>query len=224
MQHRHILFDFDGVLVESNPIRIEGFAELFGDLPAQDKAAFMTFVRANGGLSRYGKIRHLYENILGQPISDNELNTLAVEYSRLVTERIVEAVPVPGAMEFLDQFGDRFNLAVVSGSDQEELRAVCQARRIEHYFRAILGSPKEKYQNITELLLSRGWVPGACVYVGDAANDRDAAAEAGVDFIGRDSGMTRWSDSDEIWIADLHELPAALEELSKHKKCKGETP
>jgi len=224
MQHRHILFDFDGVLVESNSIRIEGFAELFGDLTAQDKATFMTFVRANGGLSRYGKIRYLYENILEQPISDDELKTLAAQYSRLVMHKIIEATPVPGAMEFLDQFGDRFNLAVVSGSDQEELRAVCQVRGIDHYFQAILGSPKEKRQNITELLSSCGWAPGACVYVGDAANDRDAAAEAGVDFIGRDSGMTRWSDSDEIWIGDLHELCAALEELSKHKKCKGEIP
>ncbi len=223
MEHRHILFDFDGVLVESNTIRIEGFVELFGDLPDQEKDRFIAFVRANGGLSRYGKIRHLYENILCQPISDDELNALAGQYSRLVMQKIIEAKPVTGSIEFLDKFRGRFDMVVVSGSDQQELRSVCLARGIDHYFQAILGSPTEKRENILNLATSKKWELQACVYVGDAANDRDAAAEAGVDFIARDSGMTLWRDSDEVWVSDLRELSGALEELSKRKKSKRDT-
>jgi beta-phosphoglucomutase-like phosphatase (HAD superfamily) len=64
MQCRHIIFDFDGVLVESNEIRFQGFADLFSDIHADALGRFMDFVKANGGLSRYAKIRHLYNHIL----------------------------------------------------------------------------------------------------------------------------------------------------------------
>lgn len=224
MEHRHILFDFDGVLAQTNEIRFWGFVELFGDISTQEKAQFMTFVRANGGLSRYGKIRHLYERILCRPISDDDVNVLAAEYSQLVAQKIIEAEPVAGSLEFLEEFRDRFDLAIVSGSDQDELRAVCRARGIDHYFQAILGSPKEKRENIVGLLSSHQWEAETCVYVGDSSNDCDAAAEAGVDFIGRDSGLTCWKDTDEVWISDLRDLPAAIDELSERKKSKGGNP
>lgn len=224
MKYRHILFDFDGVLAQTNEIRFQGFAELFPDITGDQSARFMSFVKANGGLSRYGKIRYLYENVLHEPISESDVNRLAGEYSRLVTERIIEAPAVPGSLECLDAFSGTYDLAIVSGSDQQELRNVCRARGIDHYFVEILGSPKEKRDNILGLLSSRAWENQECVYVGDALNDRDAAAEVAIGFIGRNSGMVDWTQHGEVWISDLRELATALEELSKFKKSKGGNP
>jgi len=217
MEYRYVVFDFDGVLAESNEIRFQGFADLFQDVPADAQARFMDFVKANGGLSRYGKIRHLYKEILGQPLSEEQVHALAGQYSELVAERVIAAEAVPGSVEFLAGHADRFEFAVVSGSDQNELRRVCRARGIDRYFRAILGSPQEKTENLTELLSSQAWDRQACLYVGDSSNDRDAAAEAGIGFIGRASGLVDWKDHDEVWICDLHGLPAAIEELTRRR-------
>jgi len=218
MEYRHVVFDFDGVLAETNDIRFWGFTELFGDVPAEALARFMVFVKANGGLSRYGKIRHLYENVLGRSISEGEVDALAGQYSWLVAERVTEADAVPGSLEFLAGYGDRFDFAVVSGSDQTELREVCRARGIDGHFKAILGSPKEKTENIMELLASQEWDGQACVYVGDSMNDCDAAKKAKIGFVGRDSGLVNWKDRDEVWISDLHGLPAAIEALSRRRE------
>ena len=215
MEYRYVVFDFDGVLAESNEIRFWGFTELFKDVPDAAMAPFMDFVRANGGLSRYGKIRHLYNDVLGQPLSEPEVDTLARQYSRLVAERITAAAAVPGSLEFLAEYADRFEFAVVSGSDQNELRQVCRARGIDQYFRAILGSPIEKIENLAALLSSCAWDRQACVYVGDSTNDYDAAAEVGIGFIGRNSGLVDWKDRNEVWVSDLHELPAAIEKLAR---------
>jgi len=214
MAYRYIIFDFDGVLVESNEIRFQGFIDLFQGLPEDVMTPFMDFVRTNGGLSRYGKIRHLYENILRRPICDDGVAALAREYSRIVMEQIIRARPVEGSLEFLAESCSRFEFAIISGSDQEELRQVCRARGIDRYFRAILGSPKEKKENITVLLNQENWDPRACLYVGDSRNDHDAAVETGIDFIGRSSGVMDWGDRDVVSIPTLHELPAAVEELS----------
>lgn len=218
MEYRHLIFDFDGVLAESNDIRIQGFADLFADLPTEAMARFMEFVKANGGLSRYGKIRHLYNRILCQPVSESQVDALAQQYSELVAKRVIEAPAVPGSLEFLAEYADRFECAVVSGSDQNELRRVCRARGIDGYFRTILGSPKEKTENLIALLSECAWDREACLYVGDSSNDYDAAVEAGIGFIGRNSGLVDWKDRDEVWVSSLAELPAAMKELSRRRE------
>jgi len=217
MKYRYIIFDFDGVLAESNEIRFWGFAELFRGLPEDVMARFMDFVRANGGLSRYGKIRHLHENILGRPISEEEVASLAGEYSRIVMGKIIEARPVAGSLEFLAEHKGRFEFAVISGSDQQELREVCRVRGIDRYFREILGSPSEKKENIEGLLARQNWDPEACLYVGDSQNDYQAAMDTGIGFIGRNSGVRDWSTFDVVSVSTLHELPAAIEELSRRR-------
>ncbi|MEN6336462.1 MAG: HAD-IA family hydrolase [Phycisphaerales bacterium] len=218
MEYRYVIFDFDGVLAETNEIRFQGFTELFRDLPEGVMTRFMDFVRANGGLSRYGKIRHLYENILRRPVSEDEVAALAGRYSEIVKEKVIEAQPVAGSLEFLAGNNGRFEFAVVSGSDQDELRQVCRARGIEKYFRAILGSPKEKGENLIELLARERWERRDSVYVGDSQNDYQAAIEAGIDFIGRASGVMDWSERDVVRIADLRGLSRAIEELSSRRR------
>jgi phosphoglycolate phosphatase-like HAD superfamily hydrolase len=218
MGYRYVIFDFDGVLAETNEIRFQGFTELFRDLPDGAMARFMDFVRANGGLSRYGKIRHLYENVLRRPVSEDEVAALAGRYSEIVKQKVIEAEPVEGSLEFLAGQGGRFEFAVVSGSDQDELRQVCRARGINKYFRAILGSPKEKGENLTELLAREGWDRRDSVYVGDSRNDYDAAVETGIDFIGRDSGVMDWSEAGVVHVASLHELPGAIEQLTSRRR------
>ncbi len=218
MGYRYVIFDFDGVLAETNEIRFQGFTELFGDLPDDEMTRFMDFVRANGGLSRYGKIRHLYENILCRPASEDQVATLAGRYSEIVKQKVIEAVPVEGSLEFLAGHQGKFEFAVVSGSDQQELRQVCRARGIEKHFREILGSPKEKAENVAELLAGRGWEKQASVYVGDSQNDYQAAVEVGIDFIGRQSGVMDWSDTDVVHIVSLHELPRAIEQLTSRRR------
>jgi phosphoglycolate phosphatase-like HAD superfamily hydrolase len=218
MGYRYIIFDFDGVLAETNEIRFQGFTEVFSDLPDDVMARFMTFVRANGGLSRYAKIRHLYESILCRPVTDDQIVALAQRYSDAVMQKVIHAEPVAGSMDFLAEHEGRFQFAVVSGSDQEELRQVCRARGIGHYFQAILGSPKEKKDNIVELLARREWDPRASVYVGDSQNDYHAATGAGIDFIARCSGVKDWGDTGVVQVINLQELPRAVEELSSRRR------
>ena len=45
MQFKNLIFDFDGVLVESNAIRIEGFRPLFQDYPENEVSQLMAYRR-----------------------------------------------------------------------------------------------------------------------------------------------------------------------------------
>ena len=65
-----ILWDFDGVLIDSMEIRELGFRKLFQDFSIEEVEELIKFHKENGGLSRYVKIKYFYEEILQRPLLD----------------------------------------------------------------------------------------------------------------------------------------------------------
>ena len=120
MQFKNLIFDFDGVLVESNDIRIEGFRRLFQDYPENEVSQLMSYVEINGGISRYVKIRYFFEVIRRESLEIEDLQSWANRYSKLVKEKIIQAESVIGS-NFFSNYGKRFQSAIVSGYDQAEL-------------------------------------------------------------------------------------------------------
>ena len=207
---KNIIFDFDGVLVESNEIRINGFKELFAEFPNEATTRLIEFCRKNGGMPRYQKIRHFFNDILQKPIADNQVNDYAIKYSKLVYQSVVGAPYVDGATDFLEKFKEEYRFAIVSGSDQNELRRICKERKIEPYFNEILGSPTDKTENIDNLLQSMNWLNQECIYIGDSYNDYKAASNQGIFFLGRNSNLFDWSDIQIDHIKDISELEEYL--------------
>ena len=144
MRYKHIIFDFDGVLAETNEIRFEGFMSLFEDYPKSGLQRLTPYLRENGGLSRYEKIRYFLEEIRHEKISFDRVQVLARQYSELVTQKVIAAPPVEGSLEFLNSQRSNYDFAVVSSSDEEELKKVCRLRGIDHFFARIFGSPSSK--------------------------------------------------------------------------------
>lgn len=214
---RHIIFDFDGVLAETNQIRIEGFKDLFSSYPVEAQDSIISFACANGGLSRYVKIRHFFETILSQQVSDEQVTKLAAEYSAIVKDKIIDADAVCGSCEFLAQWVNRRDFAIISGSDELELISVCASRGIAHYFAHIFGSPETKQENFQRLFDVSGWQRQDCLFVGDTKNDLNAAKDSGVPFIARDSGLEVWLPGEVKVISDLTELETNLS-IENHRR------
>ena len=108
--------------------------------------------------------------------------------------------------EFLKKYFNQFDFAIVSGSDQKELRAVCKGRGIDSFFKMILGSPIEKKDNIATLLSDFKWDRNESLYIGDSNNDLEAAKANNIDFIGRSSGLVDWEGYNVKFVSDLSSL------------------
>lgn len=207
---QHVIFDFDGVLAETNQVRVEGFKTLFSSFPDELLDSFVAYVRANGGLSRYSKIRYFFEFLLQQPVSEEQVNLLAAKYSALVTERVITADAVRGSREFLSRWAGYLDFAIISGSDEQELQFVCSARGIARFFSHIFGSPSTKQDNFKRLFEVTGWQRHNCLYIGDSINDLNAANDSCVPFLARASGFEAWQTGELTVIPDLTELEAVL--------------
>jgi phosphoglycolate phosphatase-like HAD superfamily hydrolase len=211
VRYQHIIFDFDGVLVESNEIRFNGFRKLFKDYPQDEVERLVGYAKANGGVLRYKKIEYFFDAIRREPISDESVNHWAAQFSELVEQDVVEAKSVAGSLEFLKEYSSFFDFAIVSGSDQVELRRICANRKIDHFFKTILGSPVEKKDNIAALLSELNWSHDRSVYVGDSNNDLDSAKANNLDFVGRCSGLIDWENYSVKFVSDLSSLYSVLD-------------
>ena len=76
-----ILWDFDGVILDSMKIKGDGFIELFKDNAESELKQIEAYHYENGGVSRFDKIRYFYHNILDENILEDEILELADKFS-----------------------------------------------------------------------------------------------------------------------------------------------
>lgn len=181
---RIIIFDFDGVILESVAVKTEAFRRLFAFSP-EHVDAIVQFHLDNGGMSRYDKFRYIYGNFLKEDLSQSKFDELSQRFSEMVFDEVIKTPFVPGAPEFLEKYHTIKQLYIVSATPEEELRRIIEKRGLSNYFREVFGAPRKKSECIKAVLDVTGVRPDSVIFVGDAKNDLDAARVAGVQFVGR---------------------------------------
>src|SRR4051812_5665569 len=138
-----IVFDFDGVILQSVELKANAFRRLFSAFPDQQDRIVQLHL-TNGGLSRYEKFRRIYGEYLHLPLSDAEMARLDAEFATIVAETIYTCPFVPGALEFIKRRAAECPLFIASGTPETELREVVQSRGLSPYFTGVYGSPRSK--------------------------------------------------------------------------------
>lgn len=180
---RVVIFDFDGVLVDSVDIKTRAFARLFGDKPPEVVRAIIRHHLDNGSMSRFEKIRYYYREFLKQPLADEELARLCDRFAGYVVEEVVRAPYVKGAKDFLDKCNQRYVCCVASGTPEDELKSIISRRHMSGYFRGVYGAPKKKADIIREVLDITKCPQQEAVFVGDDLFDYEAVKGNGIKFI-----------------------------------------
>ena len=207
-----MIFDFDGVILESAEIKTQAFIELFRDVPEQ-LDAIVAYHKAHVGMSRYKKFAWVYERLLKRPVSQGMLQELGARFSQLVFDKILRAPFVPGAIETLSACRETGVPAfVISGTPHDELTRIIQARGLERYISEAWGSPTEKPAAIREIRARYGFLPNEMLFVGDGLFDYQAAAAEGVPFVARESGDAEvdWRALGVLSLPDLRPLAAVV--------------
>jgi phosphoglycolate phosphatase-like HAD superfamily hydrolase len=207
-----LLLDFDGVLIDSDPVKDAAFEYIFREYPNQFQD-FLPFHRENGGVSRYEKIRYFHEKLLGESIDEKKVNEVAQEFSDYVLEQLCQPrYLIEDSCSRLPIISKIIPIHIVSASDEIELKKICEAHKISPYFRSIHGSPGTKSEIVGRVFEQNSYSKKNTVLVGDSINDFLAAREHGIKFFGYNSSRLEAENCD--YLSGFSELCEFLESNS----------
>lgn len=182
---KNIIFDFDGVIVRSKSIRINGYYHIFDSYDRILVDKLVDFHIDNGGLSRYFKIKYFYEKILQKEITDSALIDYAVKYKKFMLAHMIDIKLINSQVtEFLKKENLNFNFHIASGSDKAELNHILDSLNLNRYFLSAEGSPEHKNNLVRNILDDYNYKEGESLLIGDSINDYEAAKVNNIHFLG----------------------------------------
>ena len=182
---KNILFDFDGVILDSMPIRDYGFKKIFEDFDDNLVNKLLEYHNQNGGLSRYVKIKYFYNKLLKQEILEEKITNYADNFSKIMkTELVDKRYLIADTLKFIKENYKKYNLHIVSGSDEKELKYLCKELGIDSFFQSINGSPTHKNKLVEDVLVINKYMESETILVGDSINDYEAAKTNNLNFYG----------------------------------------
>ena len=199
-QAKLVVFDFDGVIVDSNGSKFDCFLELATPFGPEALARLKAFLAERPYATRFEVVESILESEEAvDAISEDEL---LCRFSECSKSRILKLQVTP-ALSALREADSR-DWALVSATEEQDMQELARGLGIDNYFQAgIFGSPTTKVKHIRQLSEAYGLSGSEMVLFGDRVSDFQATMQAGIGFI----FVSKWSDASK---GDLKELDSCL--------------
>lgn len=199
-KYKSIVFDCDGVILNSNLVKTEAYYRTAKNLGATDSQAqaLVDYHVRLGGISRYHKFDWYLREVLMQPVTQEAIQQLLNEFGREL-EVVLMSCDIASGLPALRERSKLANWIILSGGDQEEIRALFTKRDLAQYFDGgLFGSPDNK-DTVLVREKGNGNIQLPALFIGDSKYDYEAATRAGLDFV----FMSDWTE-----VADWHSFCA----------------
>lgn len=211
---RAIVFDFDGVLADSEPLHLRAYQEVlssYGLTLSRDEYYARYLGYDDVGMFTRLAAAHDW------PLDARRLEALVAEKGR-VFDDVIETTDVlfPGAAECIARMAAAFPLGIASGALRHEIEAILRRGGLERHFRFIVASgdtPQSKpapdpYRRAAEL---HGLPPAACLAIEDSVWGIESAKAAGLSCVAVTHTYPRGSLTPaDIVVESLAEITPAL--------------
>jgi len=190
-KYKTIVFDCDGVVLDSNITKIDSYfrtAKKLGGTDAQAQALVDHHVEF-GGISRYPKFVWYIEEVLKEKATKAMVQEYLDAFSLAVKKGLMRCKIADGLHNLRDRTPDAKWL-VVSGGDQQEIRDLFEKRELTDLFDSgLFGSPDNK-DEILSREKENGNIEFPAIFIGDSKYDYESSTRAGLDFI----FLSSWTD------------------------------
>ncbi|MDX6201877.1 MAG: hypothetical protein QOF82_1916 [Frankiales bacterium] len=196
------VFTLDGVLVDSEPVKLQSFAEACRDvwrLTDEELQTIRVYNARQRGVPRRQKFEFVHRHLVMR--GDNASVTRVNErYGELLEQRLPGVSLLPGVRHFLETVpGRRF---VLSAAPENEVTDTLVRHGIDDAFEALFASAAGKADTLRRIAAA---VDGPVVFFGDAPSDQAAAVATAVRFVPvNPNDHLRPHVSD--WVADFTDL------------------
>jgi HAD superfamily hydrolase (TIGR01509 family) len=197
---RGIVFDFDGVIADSEPLHLRALQQVVAPLGITlDREEYYERYL---GYDDVGAFRALAAD-RGVAVSDEGIRALIAAKSVAYQSMLSSEVLYPGARACVERLAAEYPLGIASGALRHEIEAILRAGDMDRYFRFIVASGEtsagkpapDPYLRAAAL---HGLPPGQCVAIEDSRWGIDSARAAGMKCV----GITHTYPASELEAAD----------------------
>lgn len=177
-----IIYDFDGVLVDSVEIKRRAFFNIFKPFGLEVSSKVYNY-HIEDNRNRFLTIKYGQE-ILGY--NDDFYNEMLDKFKRSVVNEVILSTEIPGALDFIKKMSKKGNTQfVMSGTPQGELEQIIKAREWDPYFLGVYGTPTKKEDHIEHVLKHYNIDNRDIIFFGDMMSDYRAAKKFSIPFVAR---------------------------------------
>jgi beta-phosphoglucomutase len=133
-----VIFDFNGVLVDDEPIHLELFRKVLGEvgLSLTDEEYYAKYL----GMDDRGCFRAVFKD-KGRDLDDAGLAELIRRKAAYYCETIADRIVIfPGVKRLIPELAARLPLAIASGALRHEIELILQRAGLKVFFRAIVSA------------------------------------------------------------------------------------
>jgi phosphoglycolate phosphatase-like HAD superfamily hydrolase len=187
--HRLVVFDLDGVLVDSNELKVECMRETLAEFGPELIDRYVHEFRRTFGRSRREHFLAFHRDYLSSEQAAGQgfetfYERCAGGYAELLAERYPKAPLCPDADRLVRGLSERgLPLYVATGTLTAEAERVLDGHGLAGEFRAVLGGEEPKALRLATALVTVGAAPGEAVLLGDSRQDLLAAQAVGMGFV-----------------------------------------
>lgn len=182
---KQIIFDFDGVIIDSVPIKTMAFKRVLQHFSDTKINLFLRYHEENGGVSRFEKFRYFYEKILNQSYSEIDIQRLSKQFSFIVKNELSNPkYLITETTNFIKNNNKKYAMHIASGTENMELKFLCDHLWLTSYFQSISGSPEIKSHIVQNIITRNSYKNTEVILIGDSMTDLDAAKSNNILFVG----------------------------------------
>jgi phosphoglycolate phosphatase-like HAD superfamily hydrolase len=200
MKYKTIIFDFDGVIIDSNHVKDEAFFSIFLDYGENVASFSHNYHLKNRGISRFDKVEYVINKF---KLPKEDYNKIINNFSSIVFKGVCSSPFVAGVKKFLDNNHKVFNFYIISATPSDELSKILDELNIRNFFKKVYGSPNDKKYWLADLIEKNVISSKDSLFIGDAYSDKDAATKYSIDFCLRLTGDNDYLIDDDI-VYSIH--------------------
>lgn len=201
-----MVFDLDGVLIDSNRLKREAYFEALAasGVPPQ---VIDEVIDASPEGDRFSIIEEVIRRRDRAPATPGTIAIYVARYGKAADEQAATCPEMPYATAALAELSRRYPLYLNSATPLDSLRMIVERRGWLPFFRSVLGRPATKLENLARIVEEMGEPADSVVFVGDQRGDASAADACGCSFVGIENGQGSLRGTH---VKVLRDLPALV--------------